>query len=448
MPHPQRCPPPPSTRKRTERASPELEGHENPSQPKKIRRLAPSQSFADVLKEMPVNDCPSPANIDADTVNLLEEALVFQYTDIVRHPKLADILIFGVTEAGLRVLVHVTSTIDIVMSQIFGPVDGFLRFYEMKAMSWIEIPVGKFKPVVDDSERLSFNQVEFSASHHDMLFHPQAHEGPWSKSAPLRILSFDIEAMVAPDNGMPRYDHERIIQIGTMLANEGEPYPYHRTIFTLNTCSPIDGTEVRSFDDEPSMLMAWRNFLVDNDPDLIIGHNIGAFDIPQLILRSQVLNLDKFPYLGRLKDVCADAYKLPANKRNIGDAPVLAGRLQLDIRQHVEESRMARTTAERTPVTCRPRCDLNTISLEFLGEAKEEIHFMKINPLQQGGPEDRRQLAVYCLKDTHLPLRLFEKLGCLEESVEAARSNLDYKFKPFGKFLRNGRNRAPGWWRN
>jgi hypothetical protein len=23
---------------------------------------------------------------------------------------------------------------------------------------------------------------------------------------------------------------------------------------------------------------------------------------------------------------------------------------------------------------------------------------MKINPLQQGGPEDRRQLAVYCLK--------------------------------------------------
>jgi hypothetical protein len=56
----------------------------------------------------------------------------------------------------------------------------------------------------------------------DIIFHSP--EGPWAaKSAPLRILSFDIEEMVAPNAGFPRYDHEPIIQIGNMLAIKGEP---------------------------------------------------------------------------------------------------------------------------------------------------------------------------------------------------------------------------------
>jgi DNA polymerase delta subunit 1 len=49
------------------------------------------------------------------------------------------------------------------------------------------------------------------------------------------------------------------------------------------------------------MLRAWRDFVVEADPDLIVGFNIGAFDFPQLILRAKTLGLVEFAYLGRLK---------------------------------------------------------------------------------------------------------------------------------------------------
>ncbi|KAJ7747994.1 ribonuclease H-like domain-containing protein [Mycena olivaceomarginata] len=439
----------PLSRKRTERLSPEP-GEGNPPESKKLRRVAPAQSFADVLKEMPVNGSPSPVDTNVD--NLLEEALVFQYVDIQRHPKdLPVVLIFGVTEArSLPATVHILQLnqylrresesssmsrsirLSVVCLAPVRRVDTFLQNYKIKAMTWMEIPPSRFEPV-EDHERLSHNQVEFFCSvrslhlrliaEEDIIFHSP--EGPWAaKSAPLRILSFDIEEMVAPNAGFPRYDHEPIIQIGNMLAIKGDPHPYSRCIFTLNTCSRIEGAQVRSFNHESTMLRAWRDFVVETDPDLIVGFNIGAFDFPQLILRAKTLGLVEFAYLGRLKAVPATAELLAVNKRSLKDAPILAGRLQLDLLQHLRESNIKRTTKELT-LNGRPKCDLNTVSWEFLGQRKEEIHHMKINPLQQGGPEDRRQLAVYCLKDTHLPLLLLEcpELRCLDESIDAARTN-------------------------
>jgi hypothetical protein len=46
--------------------------------------------------------------------------------------------------------------------------------------------------------------------------------------------------------------------------------------------------------------MAWRNFVVSVDPDLIIGYNINNFDLPYLMDRAKALKLNKFPLLGRL----------------------------------------------------------------------------------------------------------------------------------------------------
>jgi len=41
--------------------------------------------------------------------------------------------------------------------------------------------------------------------------------------------------------------------------------------------------------------------------------------------------------------------------------------------------------------------------------------------LQNGDDETRRDLAVYCLKDTYIPLLLLDKLKCLEKEIEASR---------------------------
>lgn len=148
-------------------------------------------------------------------------------------------------------------------------------------------------------------------------FISHAPEGEWAKTAPLRILSFDIEC--AGRKGIfPEASVDPVIQIANMvtrqglfyfysfLANpdnfyEGERQPFIRNVFTLNTCSHIVGSQVISTDNEAEMLQKWRDFVERVDPDVIIGYNIANFDLPYLLDRAKALKANQFPYLGRLR---------------------------------------------------------------------------------------------------------------------------------------------------
>lgn len=81
----------------------------------------------------------------------------------------------------------------------------------------------------------------------------------------------------------------------------GEQKPFIRNVFTLNTCSHIVGSQVLSFTNEEDLLQAWRDFVVEVDPDVVIGYNIANFDFPYLMDRAKALKCTKFPYLGRMK---------------------------------------------------------------------------------------------------------------------------------------------------
>jgi DNA polymerase delta subunit 1 len=142
-------------------------------------------------------------------------------------------------------------------------------------------------------------------------------EGEWSKIAPLRILSFDIEC--AGRKGIfPEAMVDPVIQIANMVTRQGklsrlilrtvpftvlligETAPFIRNVFTLNTCAHIVGSQVLDFHSEEKMLLAWRDFIDEVDPDVIIGYNISNFDIPYLMDRAKFLKIEKFPLLGRL----------------------------------------------------------------------------------------------------------------------------------------------------
>jgi len=64
---------------------------------------------------------------------------------------------------------------------------------------------------------------------------------------------------------------------------------------------------------------------------------------------------------------------------------------------------------------------LNSVSAHFLGEQKEDVHHSIISELQAQDEFTRRRLAVYCIKDAYLPLRLLDKLMCLFNLTEMAR---------------------------
>ncbi|KAK4054869.1 DNA-directed DNA polymerase delta [Microbotryomycetes sp. JL201] len=285
----------------------------------------------------------------------------------------------------------------------------FMIDHAIVGMNWIEVPKGSYQ-IRSEKEKLSTCQLEIEVAHHHLISH--APEGEWSKVAPLRILSFDIEC--AGRKGIfPEPEIDPVIQIANMVTRQGETKPFIRNVFTLNTCSHIVGTDVREFDREADLLLEWQKFVQECDPDLIIGYNTSQFDLPYLLDRAKALKASDFPYLGRLRNVRSEAKETHFSSKAYGTRDSketnMDGRLQLDILQVMQRDYKLRSYT------------LNSVCAHFLGEQKEDVHHSVITDLQNGTAESRRRLAVYCLKDAYLPQRLMDKLMCFINYIEMAR---------------------------
>jgi DNA polymerase elongation subunit (family B) len=81
----------------------------------------------------------------------------------------------------------------------------------------------------------------------------------------------------------------------------GEQQPFIRNVFTLDSCAHIVGSHVMSFKKESDLLQAWKDFVGQADPDVVIGYNTSNFDFPYLLDRAKALKAHDFPYLGRIK---------------------------------------------------------------------------------------------------------------------------------------------------
>jgi DNA polymerase delta subunit 1 len=279
----------------------------------------------------------------------------------------------------------------------------------MAGMSWVEVPSKSYK-LIHENERQSNCQIEAEVTYRDLITHKP--EGEWAKMAPLRILSFDIEC--AGRKGIfPEANHDPVIQIANVVTRYGEKKPFVRNVFCLDTTSLIVNTQIFEFEHEEKMLMEWRNFLVEVDPDIIIGYNIANFDFPYLLDRAKHLKVNGFDFWSRLQSVRSVAKETNFSSKQMGNRDTKAtntnGRLQLDLLQLVQRDHQLRSYT------------LNSVSAQFLGEQKEDVHHTMITELFNGTPESRRRLAVYCLKDAYLPQRLLDKLSCLENYTEMAR---------------------------
>ena len=110
-----------------------------------------------------------------------------------------------------------------------------------------------------------------------------------------------------------------VIQIANVVTRYGDPKPFVRNVFCLDTCSLIVNTQIFEFDAEDKMLMAWRDFLEKVDPDVIIGYNIANFDFPYLLDRARHLKCMEFPYWTRLKSVQSQAKETNFSSKQMGN---------------------------------------------------------------------------------------------------------------------------------
>ncbi|XP_065158452.1 DNA polymerase delta catalytic subunit [Atheta coriaria] len=305
--------------------------------------------------------------------------------------------------AGHHVFTAFESNVDIEMR--------FMIDTKVLGCAWIEIPAGKwFKrghgSVFPVQSRC---QLEIDVSWEDFI--PHAPEGDWATVAPFKMLSYDIECAgrkgVFPD---PMID--AVIQIANVVQLHGHPEPMLRNIFTLNTCAPIGYAEVHSFQTESEMLEAWAEFIRQCDPDILSGYNITNFDVPYLLERAKKLNLKNFPFLGRITAIKSEL-KEQVNQTKVGRRPVklanFEGRVIYDMLVVMKRDFKLRSYT------------LNNVSNEILGESKEDVHHSIITDLQNGDDQTRRRLAVYCIKDAELPLRLINKVKSFINDVEMSR---------------------------
>ncbi len=327
---------------------------------------------------------------------------------ILTNPKWAGKLrtAFERGEVQYRELFNPTGTVT------FDNLQYLLRMMvdrSITGMSWLTCPAGKYT-MVTQSRKVSTCQLEVNINYEELVSHKA--EGKYLSMAPLRVLSFDIEC--AGRKGIfPEPEHDSVIQIANVVSKVGESVPFVRNVFTVKSCSPIVGSEVFSSETEEEMLMRWKEFMVKVDADVIIGYNIVNFDLPYLINRAKCLKLDKFPYFSRLFDSKQEVKDSVFSSRAYGtrESKVIntEGRMQLDLLQFIQREFKLRSYT------------LNAVSAHFLEEQKEDVHHSIISDLQNGDAETRRRLAVYCLKDAYLPLRLMEKLMCLVNYTEMAR---------------------------
>lgn len=284
---------------------------------------------------------------------------------------------------------------------------------------WIELPKGKYKLREEkgsgnedskSAEVSTFCQYEVDVAWTDLISHPA--EGEWQRIAPLRVLSFDIEC--AGRKGIfPEPDKDPVIQIASMVQRQGETEPFIRTVFTLQSCASIVGSQILCFEQESQLLKSWAEFLRTVDPDIITGYNIQNFDFPYLLNRAAALKVRSFPYLGRVRNTISTLKDLNFQSKQMGRRENkyinMEGRVQFDLLQVLLRDYKLRSYT------------LNAVSFHFLQEQKEDVQHSIITDLQNGNEQTRRRLAVYCLKDAYLPLRLLQKLMCVINYMEMAR---------------------------
>ncbi|XP_029440886.1 DNA polymerase delta catalytic subunit [Rhinatrema bivittatum] len=301
-------------------------------------------------------------------------------------------------------------------------IDFEIRFMvdtDVVGCNWIELPAGKYRLRKELSNgdsskeipgKVSLSQLEVDVSWTDFISH--AAEGEWQRIAPLRVLSFDIEC--AGRKGIfPEPDKDPVIQIANMVLRQGGRDPFVRNVFTLRSCASIVGSQVLCFQREDELLKAWAEFVRVTDPDILTGYNIQNFDIPYLINRAQTLKVSTFPFLGRIRSMRSVVRDSSFQSKQMGrrENKVIntEGRIQFDLLQVLLRDYKLRSYT------------LNAVSYHFLQEQKEDVQHSIITDLQNGNEQTRRRLAVYCLKDAYLPLRLLEKLMCVINYMEMAR---------------------------
>ena len=128
------------------------------------------------------------------------------------------------------------------------------------------------------------------------------------------LREFKVEKINETLNSVfPRLEGDKVTFIGSTFLKFGEKEPYLNNCIVLNTCDsiPIPNSEIETYSTEKEVLLAWRNLIEKENPDIIIGYNIFGFDYQFMFCRAKENNcVEDFLKLSRNKnEICGNKVK-------------------------------------------------------------------------------------------------------------------------------------------
>uniref|UniRef100_A0A6C0FBH7 DNA-directed DNA polymerase n=1 Tax=viral metagenome TaxID=1070528 RepID=A0A6C0FBH7_9ZZZZ len=233
--------------------------------------------------------------------------------------------------------------------------------------------------------------------------------------APFVQASFDIETY-SYDGSFPDPTDDRCpcIQIATTFQRFGENESYKKHLLNLGTIDDIDGVDVIACETEKELLEKWSEIIVKEDVDVLIGYNIWGFDLHYMYTRAEKKEAFNFFQLGRFLDTNSLCKEASFSSGAYGDSDYLMvdtlGRFQIDLlvvmkREHKLSS-----------------YSLNNVAEHFLKDKKVDMPYKEMFKKYKGTSADRKEIGIYCIHDTNLPLKLVNKLAILPNMIEMAKA--------------------------
>lgn len=347
------------------------------------------------------------AHLDKDGKRKLFPYLFLAFSHINDVKKISGFFrrpmnIFGLGELHFRVHENNASPILQLTSLRKIPTAGWISFTG--------------KRVTDETEKITRCKFEYKVRWQNLS------EKITEKVARPLMMGWDIEVYSSNPSAMPRAHkpEDKVFQISCVFARQGDtPNLWERYLLTLKkpdekTEIKIEDANVLVFDTEDQLFLGYVDLMQKKQPNIIIGYNIFQFDINYMVQRSKeiLMNIDKFDRQGldkyghakeRIIEWDSSAYKNQSFQFLDAEGRIFVDLLPIIKRDHKLSN-----------------YQLKTVALEFLKDmTKDPLDHKAIFKCYRigmtGGLKGSQALSLvgkYCIKDSELVVRLFEKLTC------------------------------------
>ena len=232
--------------------------------------------------------------------------------------------------------------------------------------------------------------------------------------APFIIASFDIETNSStgkfPDADIPG---DACFQIAVTLKRMGESEIYEKVCLCYKKTT---GEHVISFDTERELLLAFKNYVIKKDIDVLTGWNIFGFDLEFMYKRAMYTGcLSEFSQISKFKNHSCEMVYKKLSSSALGDNILrlfpMPGRYIFDMFHDVKREHKLDSYS------------LNAVSELYLGDKKLDMSPKEMfRRFAAGDPDELGEVADYCIKDTVLPHMLMDKLCNFLNLVEMAKA--------------------------